>query len=84
MQTTKARLTWFQVAPQPIGLYYAECGRYTFEICRTSDEGHTLQMWEIRSEDGPMLVWEKDGFSLDEAKERAERLAGPHVPVMMR
>jgi hypothetical protein len=82
MQITEPRLTWLQAAPKPIGLYYTECGRYTFEVCRTSDAGHTLQMWEIRNEDSPMLVWEMDGFSLDEAKERAERLANQHVPVI--
>jgi hypothetical protein len=84
MNTTEPRLVWFQVAPKPISLFYTECGRYTFEVCRTSDAGHMLQMWQQRPEDCPLLVWETDGYSLDEAKERAERLAGPHVPVMMR
>jgi hypothetical protein len=37
-------------------------------------------MWQIRPEDSPLLFWERDGYSLDEAKERAERLANQHVP----
>ena len=51
MQTADSRLVWFQAAPKPIGLYFAECSRYTFEVCRTSDAGHTLQMWQQRPED---------------------------------
>ena len=75
-------MTWFQAAPKPVGLYFAECGLYDFEICRRSDAGWTLQMWQTRPEDWPLGVWEMDGFSLDEAKERAERLADQHVPVI--
>jgi hypothetical protein len=40
-------------------------------------------MWQTRPEDWPLVVWEMDGFSLDEAKERAERLANQHVPVIV-
>jgi hypothetical protein len=82
MQITEARLTWFQVAPKPISLFYAECGRFTFEICKTSDAGYVLQMYQTRPEDWPLLVWEMDGFSLDEAKDRAERLTDQHVPAI--
>ena len=75
MQAIERRLTWIQHAPEPGGMYLAECGMYTFEICRTSDSGYVLQMWQIRPEDWPLLTWEMDGFSLEEAKARAERLA---------
>jgi len=56
MNATEPRLVWWQVAPKPIGLYYAECGPYAFEICKTSDAGYLLQMWQIRPEDWPLLV----------------------------
>lgn len=39
-------------------------------------------MWQTRPEDSPLLVWEMDGFSLEEAKDRVERLADQHVPVI--
>jgi hypothetical protein len=81
MRTTE-RLTWIQHAPEPGGLYFAECGMYSFEISRTADQGYVLQMWQIRPEHCPLLVWEMDGYSLEEAKERAERLADQHVPAI--
>ena len=31
MPTTETRLTWIQHAPKPGGLYFAECGPYSFE-----------------------------------------------------
>ena len=40
-----------------------------------SGAGYVLQMWQIRPEDWPLLLWEMDGYSLEEAKARAERLA---------
>jgi hypothetical protein len=42
--------------------------------------GYRLRMWEIRPKDSPLLFWEMDGFSLDEAKARVEHLAAQHVP----
>jgi len=38
-----------------------------------SGAGYVLQMWQIRPEDWPLLLWEMDGYSLEEAKARAER-----------
>ena len=40
-------------------------------------------MWAIRSEDSPLPVREMNGFSLDEATARAERLADERVPVII-
>lgn len=37
-------------------------------------------MWQLRPEDWPLVVWEMDGFNLEEAKEQAERLAAPRIP----
>jgi integrase len=34
--------------------------------------------------DSPLLFWEMDGYSLEEVKERAERLADQHVPAITR
>jgi predicted RNase H-like HicB family nuclease len=31
-----------------------------------------------------MLFWEMDGYSLEEARARAERLADQHVPVIIK
>ena len=64
-------------------MYLAELGLYTFKISATTDQGYLLQMWRTRPEDWPLLVFEMDGFSLDEAKERAERLSEQHVPVIL-
>jgi hypothetical protein len=83
MQITE-RLTWRQDAPEPADVYMAECGRYGFELRNTPNKGYLLRMWEIRPEDSPLLFWENDGYSLDEAKDRAERLADQHVPVIVR
>jgi hypothetical protein len=70
------------MASAPDDMYAASLGQYVFEISATTDNGFLLQMWQLRSEDWPLVVWEMDGFSLDEAKERAERLADQHVPVI--
>jgi hypothetical protein len=83
MPSTEPRLVWIQHAPEPGGLYFAECGPYSFEICHTADQGYVLQMWQLQREDWPLVVWEMDGFSLDEAKGRAERLANQHVPTIL-
>jgi hypothetical protein len=69
---TEPRLTWIQHAPEPGGIYFAECGMYSFEISKAPEPGtgYLLQMWQTRPEDWPLVVWEMDGFNLDEAKER--------------
>jgi hypothetical protein len=83
MQTTE-RLTWRQDAPEPADVYTAECGRYEFQIRNMPNMGYLLRMWEIRPEDSPILFWEMDGYSLQEAQARAERLADQHVPVIVK
>jgi hypothetical protein len=84
MPTNNPRLTWVQQAPEPHNVYAASLGQYVFEISKASEPGtgYLLQMWQTRPEDWPLVVWEMDGFSLDEAKERAERLADQHVPAI--
>jgi hypothetical protein len=83
MPSAEPRLAWIQHAPEPGGLYIAECGPYSFEISKMPDHtGYVLQMWLLRPEDWPLVVWEMDGFSLDEAKGRAECLAAKHVPAI--
>jgi hypothetical protein len=82
METTGTRLAWVQHAPEPDGMYFSELGLYTFEISHTVDQGYVLEVWQTRSEDWPLLVWEMDGFTLDEAKAKAERLADQHVPAI--
>lgn len=78
------RLTWTQTAPEPGGMHLACLGMYTFEISRApGDAAHALKMWQQRPEDWPLLVWAMDGFSLDEAKARAETLAAERVPVIL-
>ena len=74
-------LTWTTAVPEPPEPHVAECGVYVFEISAAGN-GHLLQMWQSRSEDWPLLVWEMDGYSLDEAKAQAERLADQHVPAI--
>jgi hypothetical protein len=85
MPTTEPRLTWTKAVPEPAELFAAECGPYIFEITKAPepDTGYLLQMWQTHPEDWPLVVWELDGFSLEEAKARAERLANQHVPVII-
>jgi hypothetical protein len=64
-------------------MYVAECGVYVFEITASADDGHVLQAWQTRSEDWPLLVWEMDGYSIDDAKAQAERFAAEHVPPIL-
>ena len=84
MPTNDPRLTWVQQAPEPHNMHAASLGQYVFEISKAPEPGtgYLLQMWQTRSEDWPLVVWEMDGFSLDEAKARAERLADQHVPAI--
>ena len=74
------------MAPAPDDMYSASLGQYVFEISKAREPGtgYLLQMWELRPEDWPLVVWEMDGYSLDEAKERAERLADQHVPAILK
>jgi hypothetical protein len=84
MPTTETRLTWTQTAQDELEVHIAECGPYGFEICTSAaTNGYLLRMWRIRPEDRASLFWERDGYSLEEAKERAERLADRHVPPMV-
>ena len=83
MPTTETRLTWIQTAPEPSGVYFAECGPYNFEIRATPHRGYLLRMYQIRPEGSALLFWENGDYSLDEAKARAERLANQHVPVIL-
>jgi hypothetical protein len=71
------------MAPAPDDMYSASLGQYVFEISATTDNGLLLQVWQLRSEDWPLVVWEMDGFSLQAAKDHAERLANQHVPVIV-
>jgi hypothetical protein len=81
MPATETRLTWTQTAaPEPLDVCIAECGPYDFEIRATANMGYRLRMYELRPEDSPLLFWEMDGYSLEEAKDRAERLAHQDVP----
>jgi hypothetical protein len=78
------QLVWSQTAPEPGDMHAAEWGPYSFEVCRMPDNtGYVLQIGQIRPEDWPLVVWEMDGYSLGEAKARAERLADQHVPVIV-
>jgi hypothetical protein len=81
--TTDTRLTWIQTVHGMLDVYVAECGPYDFEIRTTPNMGYLLRMWEIRPEDSPLLFWERDGYGLEDAKERAERLAAQHVPAIL-
>ena len=83
MPTSNPRLTWTQMASEPDDMHSASLGQYGFEISATTDNGFLLQVWQLRPEDWPLVVWEMDGYSLDEAKERAERLADQRVPVIL-
>ena len=82
MPASEPRLTWTRMAPEPDDMHAASPGQYVFEISKAPEPGtgYLLQMWQTRSEDWPLLVWETDGCGLDEAKAKAERLAGQHVP----
>jgi hypothetical protein len=83
MAAPETRFTWIQTAPEPSGVYFAECGPHNFEIRATPGRGYLLRMYRIRPEDSALLVWENGDYSLDEAKARAERLANQHVPVIL-
>jgi hypothetical protein len=80
--TTETRLTWIQTTHGMLDVHFAECGPYDFEIRATPGAGYLLRMYQIRPQDSPLLLWSMDGYSLDEAKDRAERLADQHVPVI--
>ena len=81
MHTTEIRLTWTQTAQDEVQVNIAECRPYAFEICTSAaTNGYLLRRWRIRPEDSAILFWERDSFSLEEAKARAERLADRHVP----
>ena len=56
---------------------------YVFEISVTADQGYMLQMWQTRPEDWPLLIWENEGYTLNEAKGQAERLAAQRVPFII-
>ena len=65
MSISETRLTWTQLTPEPADVHFAECGIFDFEIGATPDMGYLLRMYQIRSEDSPLLWWAMDGYSLD-------------------
>jgi hypothetical protein len=84
MPAPETRLTWTPTAQDEVEVHIAECGPYAFEICTSAaTNGYLLRMWQSRPEDHAILFWERDGYSLEEAKERAERLANQRVPVII-
>ncbi|MBW0000235.1 MAG: hypothetical protein JO015_14125 [Verrucomicrobia bacterium] len=85
MSTTEPRLTWTKAVPEPAELHAAECAQYVFEISAALEpgRGYLLHVWHTCPVDWPLGVWEMDGFSLDEAKQRAERLANERVPFIV-
>lgn len=84
MPTTE-KLTWIRTAPEPGSMYLAECGVYVFEISKApGDATYALELWQQRSKDRPLQVWGLDGFTLDDAKAKAERLAAERVPDLVR
>jgi hypothetical protein len=84
MSTDETPLCWNQTARGELEAYAAACGPYGFEIRTTPAMGYQLRMWQIRPEDSPLLFWEMDGYSLEEAKARAARLAAEHVPAILK
>jgi hypothetical protein len=78
----ETRLSWTQTAHGMLDVYVAECGPYDFEICTTPNMGYQLRMWQLQPGDSPLRLWERDGYSLQEAQARAECLAAQHVPVI--
>ena len=76
---TASRLTWIRAAPKPAELHFADCGPFSFEIIRTHGSGYRLQVWRYPLNGAPLLWWEREGFSLEEAKAKADRLADHHV-----
>jgi hypothetical protein len=80
--TTEPCLTWTQTAHGMLDVYVAECGPYDFEIRSMRNTGYLLRMYRVRSEHSPLLVWERDGYGLEDAMERAERLADAHAPLI--
>jgi hypothetical protein len=82
MHTIKTRLPWIQTAHGMLDVYVSECGPYGFEIRSTRNTGYLLRMYRVRSQNSPRLVWERDDCGLEDARERAERLADEHGPVI--
>jgi hypothetical protein len=80
----EAPLTWTQTAHGMLDVYVAECGAYDFEIRTTPDMGYRLRMWQIRPDDSPLMFWQMDGYSLEEAKTRAAQMAAQHIPPIVR
>jgi hypothetical protein len=83
MSPDETPLCWNQTVRGELEAYVAECGPYGFEIRTTPDRGYLLRMWQIRSEDSPLLFWEDEGYTLKQAQARAEQLAAQHVPVIL-
>jgi hypothetical protein len=64
----------------------AGCGPHDFAMRATPNLGYRLRLRlrQIRPEESPILFWENDGYSLHEAKARAERLANQRVPAIVK
>lgn len=48
-----------------------------------SGAGYVLQMWQIRPEDWPLLLWEMDGYSLEGGEGPSGALGDQHVPIIL-
>ena len=73
-------LTWNRSDQGELPVYTASAAGYDFEISPTAEWSWRLRMWQLRRGNRRILLWDKNGYNLEEAKWTAYQLLGKYIP----
>jgi hypothetical protein len=74
------QLTWNRSDQGGLPVYTTSAAGYDFEINSTAELGWRLRMWQLRRGNRRILLWDKSGYTLEEAKWTAHQLLGTYIP----
>jgi hypothetical protein len=73
-------LTWNRNDQGELPVYTTSAAGYDFEISPAAELGWRLRMWQLRRGNRRILLWDKNGYTLEEAKWTAYQLLGKYIP----
>jgi hypothetical protein len=63
-----------------MSVYAASAAGYDFEISSSADRDWRLCMWQLRRGNRRLLLWDKNGYTLEEAQWTASQLLAKYIP----
>jgi hypothetical protein len=74
------KLIWNRNDQGEAPVYTASAAGYDFEISPAVEPDWHLRMWQLRRGNRRILLWDKSGYTLEEAKWTAHQLLGTYIP----